>query len=222
MTKSLGTAAAALLLASAAASATPTLQFDVNGFGAQAVNAGGGNTPFGGLSHTGAVQFSVGSGTLNGVYIQSVASGPFINAGLSGVTMTAFSGQVNLVSGLVTGGSVTIQISNGDSYTCQIAPGSGAVSNYVGGGFKIEALTRAGQFNDAMFGNVDVSPWYNVQSGVPGLLGSFLEFNFSPNAQGAAFSDMDVFVDVVPMPPAAWAGMATLAGVMAVRRLRRS
>src|SRR5205814_8684227 len=129
-------------------------------------------------------------------------------------------GQVTLVNGQVTGGSITVAISNGDSYTCGITPSSGAVSTYVGGGFKIEALTRNGMFNDAQFGNVNVSPWFAAQS-PNGLPGSFLQFNFNPNASGAANSDMDLFVDVAPLPPAAWAAMATLAGIVTVRRMRR-
>jgi hypothetical protein len=211
---------ATVLAAGAIASASPTLQFDVNGFHTQAFNSSNVASPFGGLTHTGSVHFTVGTGLLNGIFIQSAAGNPFVNAGFSGSTMTGFTGQVNLNNGQVTGGSITVAISNGDTYTCAITPNVGAVSTYVGGGFKIEALTRSGFFNDSMYGNVDVSPWYNAQ-GATGLPGSFLEFNFNPNSDGSAPSDMDLFVDVAPLPPAAWAGMATLAGVGIVRRLRR-
>jgi hypothetical protein len=33
---------------------------------------------------------------------------------------------------------------------------------------------------------------------------------------------MDLFVDVVGLPPAAWGGLAMLAGVAVTRRLRRN
>ena len=211
---------AAVLASGAAAHAAPVLQFDVNGFNAQAVNSSSVNSPFGGVSHTGAVQFTAGTGTLGGLFTQMVAAGPFTNAGFAGFTMTSFTGQVNLSGGAVTGGSITITLNNADSYTCNIAPGSGAVSNYVGGGFKIEALTVGGFLSDSVFGNVNVTPWYSAQ-GSGGLNGSFLQFNFNPGSNGLASSDMDIFVDVVPLPSAAWAGMATLAGIVAVRRLRR-
>lgn len=201
--------------------AAPVLQFDVNSFSTQARNNANANVAFGGLSHTGNVQFSAGSGVLAGIFIQATTPGPFVNAGFAGSTMTGFSGQVNLNNGQVTGGSITLTISNGDSYTCLIKPNVGAVSSFVGGGFKIEALTTNGLFNDAQFGNVNVNPWFSSQ-GANGLLGSFLQFNFNPNAQGAATSDMDLFVDVVPLPPAAWAGLATLAGAMVVRRIRKA
>ena len=220
MKKILGLGIATVLAAGAAASAAPVLQFDVNGFSTQARNSSNVPSAFGGLTHTGSVAFSLGSASLNGIFIQSVTSGPFVNANFSGSSLTGFSGQVNLVNGQVTGGSITVAISNGDSYVCNITPGIGAVSNYVGGGFKIEALTRNGMFNDSQFGNVDVSPWFSAQN-PNGLPGSFLQFNFNPNAQGAATSDMDLFVDVAPLPPAAWAGLATLAGVVTARRLRR-
>ena len=213
-------AAAALVVSSGAALATPVLQFDVNGFSTQARDGANNNSPFGGLTHTGSVAFTVGTGVLNGIFIQSTPGGAFNNAGFSGSTMTGFSGQVNLNNGQVTGGSITLTISNGDSYTCGITGGIGAVAPYVGGGFTIQALTRNGFFNDAQFGNVNVSPWFNAQ-GINGLPGSFLQFNFNPDASGAATSDMDLFVDVVPLPPAAWAGLATLAGVITARRLRR-
>ena len=210
-------------LTGAVASATPTLQFDVNAFGAQARNSGGTNSPFGGLNHTGSVAFSLGAGVLNGIFIQSNAGQPFHDAGFAGFTMTGFSGQVNLVNGHVTGGSYTMTINNGDTFTCNIVANSGAVSLFVGGGFKIEALTSGGMFHDAQFGNVDVSPWFNAQN-PNGLPGSFLQFNFDPNAAGSASSDMDWFVDVptlVPLPSAAWAGLCTLAGAMVARRIRR-
>ncbi len=214
---------AAVLAAGSVASATPVLQMDLNSFATQATNGGGANSAFGGLTHTGAVKFSIGAGVLNGIFIQNVANGPFTNANFAGFTLTNFTGQVNLNNGQVTGGNLTVTISNNDTYTANITPGSGAVSNYVGGGFKIEALTGAGFFNDNQFGNVNVSPWFNAQ-GLNGLIGSFLQFNFAPNAAGAASSDRDLFVDVpqlVPLPPAAWAGLATLGGAMIVRRIRR-
>jgi len=205
----------------AAALASPTLQFDLNAFSTQAKNAGGGNSPFGGLNHTGAVSFSLGAGVINGLFIQPTQGAPFQNANFTG-TWTSFTGQITLNNGQVTGGSLTVTISNGDSYTCGITPGSGGVSNYVGGGFKIEALTRAGFFNDAQFGNVNVSPWFGAQT-PNGLPGSFLQFNFNPNASGAASADMDLFVDsvVVPLPAAAWVGLAGLTGLAVLRRANR-
>lgn len=215
----LGLGIAAVLAAGAAASAAPVLQFDVNGFSTQSVDSANTNSPFGGLTHTGAVVFTTGGAALNGIFIQSTFGGAFDNANFSGFTLTGFTGQVNLSNGQVTGGSITLGISNGDAYTCDITPGIGAVSTYVGGGFKIEALTGNGLFNDSQFGNVNVSPW----SGAPGgnLPGSFLEFNFNPDASGFTNSDMDLFVDVTPLPPAAWGAMATLAGLVAARRMRR-
>ena len=217
--KILGTAVAVLALAGVA-QATPVLQFDVNAFNTQAVNNANVNSPFGGVAHTGAVNFSIGAGVLNGVFMQTAVNGPFANANFAGFTLTNFAGQVVLNNGVVTGGSMTLTLNNADSYTCVLVPGSGAVSNYVGGGYKIEALTNAGFFNDSTFGNVNISPWFTSQ-GASGLSGSFLQFNFNPGPTGAASSDMDIFVDVAPLPPGAWAGLATLGGVMVTRRIRR-
>src|SRR5258707_550582 len=87
------------LATGAVASATPTLQFDVNAFGAQARNGAGVNSAFGGLNHTGSVAFSLGAGVLNGIFIQTNQGQPFHDAHFAGFTMTGFSGQVNLVNG---------------------------------------------------------------------------------------------------------------------------
>jgi hypothetical protein len=206
-------AMAMVLAASAAVNAAQTLQFDLNAFATQARNSGGVNSPFGGLTHTGSVAFSLGSGVLNSVSV-STNGGPFINQGFVG-TLTGLSGQINLNNGLVTGGNLLITVNGGsDTYSTSIAS-VGQVSTYVGGGFKIEGLTVNGVFSDALFGNVNVSNWFNQT-----LAGSFLQFNFSPDANGAANADMDVFVTVVPLPPASFAGLATLCGLFVWRRAR--
>lgn len=213
---------AAVLTAAGTAAAHPVLQFDVNSFRAQSMNSSGVPAAFGGVSHTGSVAFSAGQGALAGVFIQTAPAGPFNNAGLSSsFSMTGFTGEVELVNGMVTGGNLALALNNGDTYTAQIS-GVGSVSTFVGGGFTIQALTHGGLFSDAMFGNVNIAEWFNSQ-GVNGLLGSLLQFNFRPDAQGLASSDMDIFVDaaVIPLPPAAYMGLATMAGVIAVRRLRR-
>jgi hypothetical protein len=213
-------ALACLLAAAGAATAAPILQFDVNAFQTQARDSGGLNSAFAGIGHTGSVQFTLGPGLLQGVFMQPVANGPFVNANFAGFTLTGFSGQVNLSGGMVAGGFITLSLNNGDTYSCNIAPASGAVSTYVGGGYKIEAVTLGGAFNDSTFGNVDVSPWFSAQNPT-GLVGSFLQFNFAPDASGAAYSDMDLFVDVVPLPPATWAGLLTIGGIVAARKYRR-
>jgi hypothetical protein len=216
------------MVAAGSAVASPVIQLDVNAIKIQVQNSAGQNSAFGGLSHTGSVNFSLDAANtiLAGVFIQNVAGGPFSNAGFSG-SISNFVGTINLNNGLVTGGSLAVFVNgNTDSYTCNIVPNIGHVSTYVGGGFKIEGLTFQGMFSDSQFGNVNVGPWFSSQGG-GGLPGSFIQFNFDPNASGGGFADLDIFVDtptLVPVPPAAWTGMATLAGlgtVTAVRRRRR-
>jgi hypothetical protein len=198
--------------ATAVANAAQTLQFDLNSFATQARDTAGVNSPFGGLTHSGSIAFSLGSGYLNAVSVSN--GGPFVNQNFSG-TLTGLSGQINLSNGQVTGGNLLITVNGGsDTYATNIA-NVGQISTYVGGGFKIEGLTVNGAFSDALFGNVDVSAWFNEV-----LAGSFLQFNFNPDATGAAAADMDVFVSVVPLPPASFAGMATLCGLFVWRRSR--
>lgn len=222
MKRKIAAVVSGVLLAAGAASATPILQFDVNQFHFQARNGAGAASPFGGLSHTGSVQFSYTANVtvLNGVFVQSVASGPFVNQNFSG-SLANFTGQITLSNGQVTGGNIAISINGGtDTFTTNIQGGVGQVSTFVGGGYKIEGLTAGGLFSDAAFGNVNVTPWFNAQT-PSGLLGSFLQFNFDPNSDGSGNADMDLFVDVVPIPPALYTGMATLGGAMIARRLRR-
>jgi hypothetical protein len=199
--------------------AEPVLQFDVNSIGVQITNSGGANSAFGGLSHNGAVNFSIRPSTiLLEVAVRSSPNGPFVNQAFSG-TISNFTGSVNLSNGIVTGGSIALAVNgNTDSYTAQIVPNVGRVKTYVGGGFIVQGLTFQGAFTDASFGNVNVAPWFAANGG---LLGSFLQFNFNPDATGAGFSDMDIFVDAVPLPAAAWAGLCTLAGLATVQWARR-
>src|SRR5262249_12173603 len=97
-----------VLLAAGSAAASPTLQLDVNAIGIQVRNGAGANSAFGGVSHTGSVNFSLASSTvLAGVFIQSLVGGPFVNAGFSG-TISNFVGAINLNNGHVTGGSLAV------------------------------------------------------------------------------------------------------------------
>jgi hypothetical protein len=219
----LGAAVAAVLVAGSTASAqmSSTLQLDINGIGVQAQNSGGVNSSFGGLTHTGSLNldFAQSITHLLGVFVQHNHNSP-VNMGFNG-TLTDFSGTINLNNGQVTGGNLMVTVNGSDTYSAQVTPGVGSVSTFVGGGYKVEGLTFNGIFSSAMFGNVDVSPWYNMQTIAGGNPGSFLSFNFNPDATGASYSDMDVFVEVIPLPPAAWTGLATLVGVMFAGYVKR-
>jgi hypothetical protein len=223
MKKLFGTAAVAtMLVAGAAVNASMTLQFDVNGIAVQTTNGAGANSAFGGLAHTGAVNFSFAPGITRLVDIAiSQNLGAPASQGFSG-SLSNFSGQITMNNGQVTGGQLTLTADGGHTYTADIVGNVGAVSNYVGGGYKIQGLTFNGMFSHPVFGNVDVSPWFEAQ-GLGGLFGSFLQFNFNPDASGASFADMDIFVNaqVIPLPPAAWTGIATLSGVMLLGYIRR-
>lgn len=207
------------LCVSATALASPTLQFDVNTIGIQARDGAGASSAFGGLTHTGSVNFTYTSFTsLAGMFVQNSSFGVWDNQGFSG-SLSGFNGTVTLDSGMVTGGSITLSVNgSSDSYTAQIVPGVGRVRPYVGGGYTVQGLTFAGFFSDAQFGNVDVTQWFNNNGG---LFGSFLEFNFEPDPNGGGFADMDLFTDAVPLPATAWAGLGTMAGMVAVQWVRR-
>jgi len=195
--KSFWTTSAVSLCASAAALASPTLQFDVNSIGIQARDGVGANSAFGGLAHTGSLNFSFNPSytALAGMFVQSASFGPWSDQGFGG-TLSGFTGTITLDNGMVTGGSLSLGVNGGtDTYSAQVVPGVGRVRPYVGGGYTVQGLTFAGFFSDAQFGNVDVTQWFNSNGGI---FGSFLEFNFDPDPNGGGFADMDLFADAVP------------------------
>lgn len=215
----MGIALAAIGLSGSMAAADSTLQFDINAFAFQVRDGMGNNSPFAGLNHTGSVNFAAGANTQLDLATRIGDGNPFIDQGFSG-SVSGFSGSIQLVNGVVSGGSLNLQVNGGaDSYAASIVAGSGDVDTFAGGGFTIDGLTFAGTLSDALFGNVDVSTWFNSGNGA--LTGSYLQFNFNPNAvTGAGFADMDAFV-TVPLPTAGLAGMSGLAGLMGVGALRR-
>ncbi len=200
----------------ATSSASPILQIDLNSL---TVDAGG---PFGGLTHTGTL--SIGDdGTTS--FASILIDGTVQPANPE---IASMKGSIDLANGQVTGGSLAIAFMDGSMYTTMLA-GTGDVdeaANPGGAGpgpFTIDALTEQGSFsglvNGNEFGGVDVTDWL---TGEP-LFGSLLTFKFGPDASGFdGNADMDVFVGtVVPMPPAAMAGMAGLLGAASLRRRLR-
>jgi hypothetical protein len=212
-------ALAALTLSGSAALADPTIQLDVNALSTQTRNAAGAPSAFNGLTHTGSVSFSFDASrsVLFAVAIRQTPDDPFIDQGFTGA-LSNFTGTLNLVGGVVTGGTFTASVNgNSDSYTAQILPDDGSLTSivqpYAGGGFTISGQTANGLFSDAFFGNVNVTPWFAF-GGAPG---SFLQFNFNPNAQGQSNADMDIFATV---PAPGTLGLLAGAGLLAARRRR--
>lgn len=210
-------AVAAVGLAASVASATTTLQFDINQLGVQARNSSGGNSPFGGVTHTGSVHLSMGPTILLAILRNSGAG--FADQHFSG-SLTGLTGDINTVNGAVTGGSLSWTVNSGDTYSARIAADSGHIAHTSSnGGFTIDGLTFDGRFTDGSFGNVDVSDFFNRQ-GANGLGGSYLNFNFTLNQQGHGTADMDAFV-TVPLPPAGLAGLGGLGAVAGLSAFRR-
>ncbi|MFN0131805.1 MAG: PEP-CTERM sorting domain-containing protein [Phycisphaerales bacterium] len=198
------------------ANAQLTLQMDVNSMSVQACNALGAPTPFAGIGHSGLVSlgFDPANTSLLDIFLRA-GSGPFVSQGFTG-TLTDFDGSIMLNNGTVAGGEVRVTVNGNtadpDIYIASFVPNIGVVSTYIGGGFTIQGLTFEGAFDDAAFANVSVAPFMDGN-----LTGSFLQFNFTPDAQGAAYADVDVFV--VPAPAT---GVLLLAasGFFARRRRR--
>ncbi|MBX3377721.1 MAG: hypothetical protein KF678_12045 [Phycisphaeraceae bacterium] len=200
-----------------------TLQFDVNNLAFQAFNAGGQASAFGGLTHTGRLDFFEDSilSELLSVSIR-VGANPFqVQPSYSG-TLTDFAMTINLVNGAVTGGNLSFDVNGGpgiggDRYSASFSA-AGVVSNYIGGGFKVEGLSFAGTFSDGDFAGVPIADFFAAQGGAF-LPGDFIAFKIQPNASGAGFADTDIFVTNVPTPGAVLC--AGLGGLLCLSRRRR-
>ncbi len=199
------------------ASATTVAAIDVNSLSVQSLNAVNNPSAFGGLTHTGALAISQDANSvLAGVSINGVNQ-----TKTPGLTLTA-SGRIELLSGNVMGGFFNIQMSDGSGYSASIVSGIGKVTVQAGQGWKIDGLTFAGLFTDSglpgmidRFAGVDISAFAAAEP----LFGAFLQFAFSPNAQGHdADSDLDLIVSI-PLPGSA--GLATLGMLGLASRRRR-
>ncbi len=216
---------AGLVLGIAGASsslALTTLQFDINSLAAQSKDSGGANAAFGGVTHTGSIDLSLGgTSALNSVSI--VGGGSYASAA-NGWVLSAFSGSILLSGGAVTGGSISFTATNGgesDTYSATIVSGSGSVVTQAGQGFSIDGLTFAGTFVDGLangfFAGFDITQFLPFSGG---LTGSFINFAFNPDAGGAdSDADLDVFV-VIPLPTSAGLATVGLAGLAGIRRRR--
>jgi uncharacterized protein (TIGR03382 family) len=214
---------AAVAFAGAALAASPALaqrdmQLDVNDLGFQAYagpNGTGGTAPFGGLTHTGSLVLqNIAGSVLNDIAMRTGGPGnPFIPQAFAG-SLSGANIVINLNAGNVTGGSLMLQV-GANTYTTLIGA-AGNVTTYVGGGFKIDALTQAGSFNANTFAAVPIADFFANSGFLPG---SFLNFRIIPNAGGAGTSDIDIFVSNIPAPGSL--AVLGLGGLAAARRRRR-
>lgn len=220
----LGAAVAVAGLALPAMAQTRVAQFDINNLKFQARNGAGAPIPFGGVNHTGALTMTadVGITDLLTVSIQT-GGGPYVPDPLFSGLLTSASISINLLNGMVTGGTLSFDVNlgpanGGDRYSAVIGAG-GFVTPFVGGGFKVEALSTTGAFSDANFAGVPIPDFFSAQSTPPFLLGSFLAFKINPDGNGSGYSDMDVFVQNIPTPGSL--GLLALSGVLVSRRKRK-
>ena len=146
--------------------------------------------------------------------------------GLKGGTSLAskdtpgFAGSITVSAGAITGGSVTVLLDNGDSYTASI---SGGTVGDFGTKVAIDGLTLSGTVElggDGKFGGADLSS-FSYTNGA--LAGSINEITFD---KASIPADADVAVEliaIVPTPAAAAAAIPMLGlmgGVFGLRRRR--
>lgn len=210
-------AIAASSMVAASASAQATLAFDINNFDYAFFDSSGA-AGFGGTDHDGHVEWSYRTDPPTVIADARTGSeGRFgsLDPVSLGQSLKDFTGNLQFSSGDVVGGSFTVTLDNDDTYTAQLS--GGAIQELTVGGWTLDGLTFDGSFNDDSFGDVDLAELFGRSDGLPG---SFFKFRFEPDASASGTADMEVYV-LVPLPPAAYAGMATLAGVMGISYLRR-
>lgn len=202
----------AVIAAGFAATALPAtggiLQLDINSVAAQAFGPAGGAGPFGGVGHTGSVHLSSNANTsLAEILLDGVSQNVAPNQ------LQSFNGIINLVGGNVVGGNFSMTVVGGATFTTQIQNGAGQVNTQAGQGFRIDGLLTSALFSSDPFAGVAITPWFNAQP----LDGSFLNFSFSPNANGF---DGDTSVDIflIPTPGAVGVLGVAIAGLAGRRR----
>jgi hypothetical protein len=206
-------AAAVIALAGTTASAQRSIQFDLNYLPFQVVDDNGNNAPFGGVNHTGSIIYDVDAGSLfAGVFIKDPPN-PYQKQNSFSETLGDVDIIIDLLNGVPTGGSVLVELDNGDSFTADITGGA-KVEPFVGGGWKVDVLTSNGGFSDADWGGVPVADFFAAGNT---LAGSFLAFKINPEADGSGEGDIDLF-HTVPAPGSI--ACIALAGLVALRRRR--
>ncbi|MCC5787763.1 MAG: PEP-CTERM sorting domain-containing protein [Phycisphaerales bacterium] len=193
----------------AQASAASLLQLDVNVLTAQARDAAGANSAFGGTTHTGSIAFNANpNSVLNELFIDGS------NQNIANGQLSTFTGVIELVNGQVSGGSLSMTLNNSDTFNADIVAGQGQVTDISGfGGFFIDGLITSAFFNANSFAGVDITTFFDQQP----LSGSFVNFQFNPNVNGRSNNtDIDIFV--VPAP--ASMALLGLGGLVATRRRR--
>lgn len=212
---------AAIAISASAASAQLTLAIDVQGIDYQFRDASGA-AAFGGLAHTGTLEWTGSAAITADTRIGSDGRFGSLAPAVQTVPLKAFAGELTFASGILTGGSFSMTLDNLEehSYSASMKPGTGSlgVSNQLG--YTIDGLTMDGAFSDTAWGDIDVAPWHEAQAGAGALPGAIFQFRFWPNQAAAGTADVEVFV-MVPLPPAAWAGLAMLGGLAGVSHIRR-
>lgn len=186
--------------------AASVLQFDLDGV---VVDAGGAFDE----TFTGTLNlYSQSPSNLVGVFMDGVNM--TANGSFTGV-MDSFTGTVHLVGGQIVGGGFSLALAGGDSYGAQIVEGTGMVRRLRSGYF-FEGLTFDGVFSDSTFGGLNIQPWFDAQP----LVGNFIEFGYTPDANGYdSTANLDIFV-IIPLPTGAGLAAAGLLAAACVRRRR--
>lgn len=136
----------------------------------------------------------------------------------------SWSGTINVINGVISAGSgFRIDLDGpftGEFYQANIIPGSAVFAASGPQTWTVQGATAQGQFSGATFGGVDSSFWFNNQAS--GLSGTVISVGGSATGLPAGFfSSTMTTTAVIPLPPAAWAGLGTLGALAGFAQIRR-
>lgn len=213
-------AASAVAWGASVASAQLTLAIDVQGIGYQFRDVGG-DAAFGGVTHTGTLEWSGPEAQAADTRVGGDGRFGVLAPVSQTVPLRNFTGELTFSGGLLVGGFLSMTLDNAEAhtYTASIKPRTGSLMASNSMGYSIDGLTFNGAFSDTMWGDLDVTPWYDAQGG-GALPGAFFKFRFWPDPQGSGNADIETYV-MVPLPAAGWAGLAMLGALGACSCQRR-
>lgn len=206
------------------------MKFDIKGVTVESyleVGADSYQAGFGGSDHTGYLLFSHDINTTAHLFQDGHKLNDFTNAALN--DLVRLSGRIDLDDGVVTSGWLDVGLKTNnvfETYKFELVPNVGMLSSItvmMGELYALTGVTRNGVFSSATYGGANLDGYK-----LAGLDGVFLNFGFMPSSGGVDHNAilefgalMPLETAVVPLPAAAWGGLALMGALLSFRLKRQ-